>query len=186
MDQEDVDRGIRRDYLAWKKIVPILYDNCLLYAPEWPSLTAQWLPYPAPNDPNIHAQAPDDNTLLRYRSLLGTHGSPQNALMLVDVTLPANHLFDQDLAGLAERYQVSQEDTYLASDAQFKVVKRVKTGGSDVHRARYMPQDPRLLALQSSTEQLKIIRIEQALHSTFAKGYKRAPSFNLVSPIYNI
>ena len=38
-----------REYALWKKTTAYLYDNVLVHALEWPSLTVQWLPGARPS-----------------------------------------------------------------------------------------------------------------------------------------
>jgi hypothetical protein len=39
------EKTINEEYKIWKKNAPFLYNLVITHALEWPSLTAQWLPY---------------------------------------------------------------------------------------------------------------------------------------------
>ena len=43
-----------REYALWKKTTAYLYDNVLVHALEWPSLTVQWLPGAMPLSDVVH------------------------------------------------------------------------------------------------------------------------------------
>lgn len=67
------------EYKTWKKNTPFLYDVVMSHALEWPSLTAQWLPYVKSSD----------ETTVTYRIILGTHTSDEmNHLLVVSVKMP--------------------------------------------------------------------------------------------------
>ena len=137
---------ILEEYKIWKKNAPYLYDLVVTHALEWPSLTVQWLP-----DVEIE---PSKNSQTQ-RLILGTHtdGSAEdpNYLMIASVTLPLETQFPDhrpsagsgtvdhvELGGYGER----------GTQCKISVTNRILHTG-EVNRARYMPQNPCLIATRS-------------------------------------
>ncbi|KAG7669334.1 hypothetical protein Ndes2437B_g05480 [Nannochloris sp. 'desiccata'] len=72
--QDDQDRDVREQYLAWKRLVPYLYDSFINHHLTWPSLSCRW-------GPLVH----ETHTRRKQRLYLSdqTDGSEPNKLVLV-------------------------------------------------------------------------------------------------------
>ncbi|CCK70366.1 Hat2p KNAG_0E00980 [Huiozyma naganishii CBS 8797] len=118
------------EYDLWKSNVPMMYDFVSETRLVWPSLTVQWLPHSAPNP------------VTRQELILGTHTSDeeQNYLKIAVVDLPTEVT---DTSNLTE----SDEEQVRSN---IRVTRKFKHD-SEVTRARYMPQDPNILATISGT-----------------------------------
>jgi histone-binding protein RBBP4 len=154
------ERMIDAEYKIWKKNTPYLYDLVMTHALEWPSLTCQWLP----NTKDGSSTATKEHSLL-----LGTHttGEPNHLLVctvhlpahnqnpLVDNsssskagdetmvhTLPASHYDEEkgEVGGFGFHHQATPH-----LDGVVEVKMKLLHEG-EVHRARYCPQDPFVIA----------------------------------------
>ncbi|CAI5970970.1 unnamed protein product [Closterium sp. NIES-65] len=139
--------------VIWKKNTPFLYDLVITHALEWPSLTVQWMP---------ERQEPAGKDYSVQRMVLGTHTSDneQNYLMLVDVQLPLD-----DTETDARQYDEQRSDVggFGAGCAKVQVVQQINHEG-EVNRARYMPQNPFLIATKTVSAEV------------FVFDYSRHPS----------
>lgn len=133
------ERLVNEEYKIWKKNTPFLYDLVVTHALEWPSLTVQWLP------DRTDAAGKDYTT---QKVVLGTHTSEgeQNYLMLAEVQLPvedaetdARQFYDEDRG---------EYGGFGASSGKVQVVQQIHHDG-EVNRARYMPQNPYLIATKT-------------------------------------
>ncbi|KAH9075852.1 histone acetyltransferase type B subunit 2 [Lactarius deliciosus] len=104
-----------------KKNAPYLYDLMITHALDWPSLTCQWFP---------DKESPSNKPYTVHRLLLGTHTSGQAAdyLQIATVQIPTR--------------------SGPGADARIRVVQRINHAG-EVNRARYMPQNPDLIATKA-------------------------------------
>lgn len=125
------EKLINEEYKIWKKNAPFLYDLVLSHALEWPSLTVQWLP----DRVEIKEKY---NQYTVQRLILGTHTSDgeQNYLMIAEVKLPL---------------QVEQggDSGYGSAVGKVQITQRINHEG-EVNRARYMPQNPSLIATKTA------------------------------------
>lgn len=143
-------------YQLWKQNTPHLYDLLMTHALEWPSLTAQWLPNVQPlridrasymNDPDG-----DDSHTSAYvhRLLLGTHTSDeQNHLLVAGIRMPTCALSsactnERDLLTASEY----KEEHAMNPSKRIEIENRLNHDG-EVNRARYMPQNSKLVATKS-------------------------------------
>ncbi|EEB07351.1 CAF assembly factor complex subunit C [Schizosaccharomyces japonicus yFS275] len=129
-------------HARWKKNARFLYDLLATHVLPWPSLTVQWFP-------DIE-RLPQKNCL-RQRLLYGTHTPPdvKNHVDLANFELtdissmtldPSKH-YDED-AGELGGYRTEQV-------CRFHPTQQMRHQG-DVNRARYMPQNPDIIATMSS------------------------------------
>eukprot|EP01147_Barroeca_monosierra_P006473 gene6473-9349_t len=141
-DQPHIDPSeqklINEEYKIWKKNTPFLYDLVMTHALEWPSLTAQWLPdvtKPEGKDYNVH------------RIILGTHtsGDEPNHLVIANVQLPT-----PDAAVDARKYDEERGEYGGFGSVAGKVqVKMRMNHPGEVHRARYLPENPHIIATKT-------------------------------------
>jgi len=139
MATEDEEQ-ILGDYAIWKKNSPFLYDLVIAHALTWPSLTAQWLPGVTPLP---------DQECVRHRLLLGTHtdGEAQNAVLVADVLVPDD---TADIAGNGDGEKASETGIEQATKARVRISHELAHEG-EVNRARYMPQNPDVIATKTVT-----------------------------------
>lgn len=135
----------QEEYKTWKKNSPFLYDVVITHALEWPSLTVQFFPDKVVNSDQIHST---------QRLLLGTHtaeGEP-NSLLIAEVCLP---LEDVDLD--VRSTEAKQED-----DKRGKIEIKIQIPhDGEVNRARYMPQNPNIIATMSAKSSIFIFDKEK-------------------------
>eukprot|EP00823_Brevimastigomonas_motovehiculus_P002527 TRINITY_DN1543_c0_g1_i1.p1 TRINITY_DN1543_c0_g1~~TRINITY_DN1543_c0_g1_i1.p1 ORF type:complete len:448 (-),score=105.20 TRINITY_DN1543_c0_g1_i1:454-1797(-) len=138
--KEDAEEKIiNEEYKVWKKNTPFLYDLVMTHALEWPSLTVQWLP--------------DKRTEKDYsiqRLILGTHTSDNepNYLMIAEIKLP---LEDTELD--ARKYSSTTDEKnefggYGGASGKVEIIMQIDHEG-EVNRARYMPQNPNIIATKT-------------------------------------
>ncbi|KAI5116430.1 hypothetical protein M0805_000209 [Coniferiporia weirii] len=141
---EEENKIINEEYKIWKKNSPYLYDVVMTSALSWPSLTCQWFP---------DKESPPDKPYTVHRLLLGTHtsGQAQDYLQIATVHLPT-----RDGSGGGERLDHTAYDDErgelgghtLPAQPRIQVTQRINHPG-EVNRARYMPQNPDLIATKA-------------------------------------
>ncbi|EPZ36662.1 putative histone-binding protein Caf1-like protein [Rozella allomycis CSF55] len=133
------EKIINEEYKIWKKNAPYLYDLVITHALEWPTLTAQWLP---------DKETPSDKDYTIQRVILGTHTSEgeTNYLQIANVHMPK---VPTDLE--AKHYDEERKEVggYGNAEARIQVTHRINHDG-EVNRARYMPQNPCLIATRTT------------------------------------
>ncbi|PLW19053.1 hypothetical protein PCANC_07746 [Puccinia coronata f. sp. avenae] len=129
------------EYKIWKKNSPFLYDLVFTHALEWPTLTTQWFP---------DQEMSSDKTYTNQRILIGTHTSDNepNYLQIVSVRLPNPNSEELGLDKFDE--QSGEIGSYSDTQPRFKVIQSIPHVG-EVNRARYMPQNPDLIATKTVT-----------------------------------
>ncbi|KAK4685795.1 histone-binding protein RBBP4, partial [Tremellales sp. Uapishka_1] len=133
---------INEEYKIWKKNTPFLYDTVITHALTWPSLTCQWLP---------DKETPKDADYTVHRMILGTHTSGQapDQLMIAEVFLPKTGV-DQTGKEVGDLYDEDRAElgSHTKSPARIRVKQTINHDG-EVNRARYMPQNPDLIATKT-------------------------------------
>ena len=139
-----------REYALWKKTTAYLYDNVLVHALEWPSLTVQWLPGARPSA----GGAAEDWTT--HSLLLATHssGSDVDRLFVVEARLPDDDSLEE--AGRFEREGADVSHGWGGTAACVTVVAAA-TMDAEVHRVRYMPQRPNIVAVKSPASEVYVL-----------------------------
>mmetsp|Transcript_40599 Transcript_40599/g.95367 ORF Transcript_40599/g.95367 Transcript_40599/m.95367 type:complete len:418 (+) Transcript_40599:152-1405(+) len=134
-EEELEEKIVTENYKVWKKNVPFLYDRMIAHALEWPSLTIQWLP------DKISQQGKGQS---EHRMVLGTHTSEseQNYLMIAKVVMPED---DEDMENRKYSEETDEAGGYGHNKAKIEIVQKINHEG-EVNRARYMPQNPCVLA----------------------------------------
>jgi len=139
---DDVEEKlINEEYKIWKKNTPFLYDLVMTHALEWPSLTVQWLP-------TVTKQ--EDKNFAVHRLILGTHtsGGSNNYLMLANVHLP---LADASVDMRKFDEERGEYGGFGGTRGKIEIVQQMTHQG-EVNRARYMPQNPSILATRGAGE----------------------------------
>ncbi|KAH7105079.1 histone acetyltransferase type B subunit 2 [Auriculariales sp. MPI-PUGE-AT-0066] len=145
---EETNKIINEEYKIWKKNAPFLYDVVVTHALDWPSLTVQWFPDVDTNG---------DKPFTTHRLLMGTHTSGQanDYVTIANVQLPKRELPDN---GGLDREAYDEERAELGGygagggdgkTSRVQVVQKINHEG-EVNRARYMPQNPDLIATKTT------------------------------------
>lgn len=139
----DTEQLINEEYKIWKKNTPFLYDLCVTKALEWPSLTCQWLPY---------KRESSDLPYSVEKLILGTHTSDgeQNHLMVAEARVP-NDKAKVDGSKYEEGGGAADAEVGgfgAGPHSKIEIVQRINHEG-EVNRARYMPQNPFVVATKT-------------------------------------
>lgn len=121
--------GEESEYDIWRSHVPLMYDFISETKLIWPSLTIEWLPL-------------QEKLSTRQELLIGTHtdDEEQNYLKIASIELPEETV--------DPKYQVQDDDaseTEPDVKSNIKVIQKFKHD-YEVTRARYMPQNPNIIA----------------------------------------
>uniref|UniRef100_A0A8C6WZ75 RB binding protein 7, chromatin remodeling factor n=1 Tax=Neogobius melanostomus TaxID=47308 RepID=A0A8C6WZ75_9GOBI len=136
------ERVINEEYKIWKKNTPFLYDLVMTHALEWPSLTVQWLP-------DINRPEGKDYTV--HRLALGTHTSDeQNHLVIASVQIP-----NDDAQFDASHYDSEKGGELGGAQREIEIEIKINHEG-EVNRARYMPQNPCIIATKTPTSDVLV------------------------------
>ena len=115
------------------------------HALEWPSLTCQWLP-------DKRAVAGKDHSI--HRLVLGTHTTDgeQNYLMIAEARLP-----NEDAEIDARKYDDERGEAggFSGANTKVEITQKINHEG-EVNRARYMPQNPYLIATKSIASEVYV------------------------------
>ncbi|KAL2915395.1 Histone acetyltransferase type B subunit 2 [Polyrhizophydium stewartii] len=132
------EKTINDEYKVWKKNSPFLYDLVVTHALEWPTLTCQWFP---------DVERPDGKDYVLQRLLIGTHTSEgaQNYLQIAQVQLP-NESADTDTRRVDE--DRGEAGSYGGAECKINIIQKINHDG-EVNRARYMPQNPDIIATRT-------------------------------------
>lgn len=141
------DAVVEEEYNVWKRNSPFLYDLVMTHALQWPSLTVQWMPEVTPGK---------DGAEDIHRLLIGTHTTSsgegeenleQNYLMVAETKLPS-----PETELVAKAYDDGDGDVggFGATPEKIRIVTKIAHDG-EVNKARYMPQNPSLIATKSPT-----------------------------------
>ncbi|KAI3621980.1 retinoblastoma binding protein 4 [Moniliophthora roreri] len=127
-----------------KKNAPYLYDLVITHALDWPSLTCQWFP---------DKESPANKSYTIHRLLLGTHtsGQAQDYLQIATVSIPK-----RDNSASAQKLSRNDYDDErgelgghtIPPAPRIQVTQKINHAG-EVNRARYMPQNPDLIATKA-------------------------------------
>lgn len=147
-DDDHLDEKIiNEEYKVWKMNAPYLYDLVITHALEWPSLTVQWMP---------EIERIEGSEYFTQRLLLGTHTSEDepNYLQLATVQLPKS--LDKGIPqatdnhdDLSQTHETPKKFGMGGGECKIKVSQRISHDG-EVNRARYLPQNPCILASRTT------------------------------------
>lgn len=148
-EQAKLELELEEEYNVWLRNSVYLYDYQKTYGLEWPSLTVQWLP-------GIQDH-PDDKDLCVQNLLLGTHASDgePNYLLLAEVTLP---LPSSEIDLRTEEGGEVKNHSKPGSVIHYKT--RIRHDG-EVNRARYMPQNSKLIATKAPSENVYVFDLSK-------------------------
>ncbi|KAJ7269351.1 histone acetyltransferase type B subunit 2 [Mycena haematopus] len=156
---EEENKLINEEYKTWKKNAPYLYDIVITHALDWPSLTCQWFP-----DKESSASKP----YTTHRLLLGTHtsGQAQDYLQIASVQIPKRT--NGSGAEKLDRADYDDERGELGGHTippapRIQIIQKINHTG-EVNRARYMPQNPDLIATKAITGEVLVF--DRTKHSS--------------------
>ncbi|KAF7783983.1 hypothetical protein Agabi119p4_148 [Agaricus bisporus var. burnettii] len=172
---EEENKLINEEYKIWKKNAPYLYDVVITHALDWPSLTCQWFP-----DKELNENKP----YTTHRLLLGTHtsGQAQDYLQIAQVQIPKRG-HPSTGADKLDRADYDDDRKELGGHTippapRIQIIQRINHSG-EVNRARYMPQNPDLLATKAVTGEVLIF--DRTKHSSEPeRGGECKPDIRLV------
>ncbi|GJE86228.1 WD40 domain-containing protein [Phanerochaete sordida] len=151
LQAEEENKLINEEYKIWKKNAPYLYDVVITHALDWPSLTCQWFP---------DKESPPNKPYTVHRLLLGTHtsGQAQDYLQIAEVHLPK-----RDESASADKLDRSDYDDErgelgghsIPPQPRIHVIQKINHKG-EVNRARYMPQNPDLIATKAVSGEIYV------------------------------
>ncbi|KAI6652681.1 histone-binding protein Caf1 isoform X2-like [Oopsacas minuta] len=143
-DEALEERLVNEEYKIWKKNTPFLYDMVTTHALEWPSLTAQWLP---------DITRPEGKDFFIHRLILGTHTSDeQNHLLIANVRIPNPEVLVDEGKWDAER---GEYGSFGSAVGKIDIEIKINHEG-EVNRARYMPQNPCVIATKTPTSDVLV------------------------------
>lgn len=124
MAEEQQEVNIKDEYELWRKNCRYMYEFVSETALTWPSLTVQWLP-----------TSQNTGNAIDAKLLLGTHTSQEakNFLKVASTQIPAT------------TEKSVEEDSKQKISSKIKITQKFECD-SEVNRARYMPQDPNIVA----------------------------------------
>ncbi|CAF4374740.1 unnamed protein product, partial [Rotaria sp. Silwood2] len=127
---------------------PFLYNLVITHALEWPSLTVQWLP---------HVRTEEGRDYNTHRLILGTHTSDeQNHLVIASVQLPKED-FELDTSHYDN--ERAEFGGFGLINGRIEVDTKINHEG-EVNRARYMPQNPQIIATKTPLSDVLIFNID--------------------------
>ncbi|KAG6813241.1 Histone acetyltransferase type B subunit 2 [Tricholoma furcatifolium] len=172
---EQLHRQLTKWHPFRKKNAPYLYDVVITHALDWPSLTCQWFPdkESSPNKPYT-----------THRLLFGTHtsGQAQDYLQIATVQIPkregaaygGDKLDSNDYSD--ERGELGGHT--IPPAPRIQVIQKINHAG-EVNRARYMPQNPDLIATKTITGEVFVF--DRTKHSSEPeRGGQCKPDIRLI------
>jgi len=170
---EEENKIINEEYKIWKKNAPYLYDVVITHALDWPSLTCQWFP---------DKESPPGKNYTVHRLLLGTHtsGQAQDYLQIAQVQLPKR---DGEGSDKLDRGDYDDERGELGGHSippqpRIQIIQKINHKG-EVNRARYMPQNPDLIATKAVSGEVYVF--DRTKHSSEPeRGGQCKPDITLV------
>lgn len=180
------EKLIGEEYKQWMQNAPQLYNLVITQLIEWPSITVEWLP---------NRQEPSGKDYAVQTVVLGTQtmNNEPNYLLLAQVELPLEDEdseeeeedFKVKVEGEEEEKE-ADEDEYdddagryedeadddgrpkimltTAANRKVHIIQQIKHDGH-VHRARYMPQNPFIIA--TKTVSAEVYMFDSRKHPSF-------------------
>ncbi|KIM32389.1 hypothetical protein M408DRAFT_326976 [Serendipita vermifera MAFF 305830] len=142
----DENQMINEEYKIWKKNAPYLYDVVITHALDWPTLTCQWFP---------DREVVSNKSFTNHRLLLGTHTSNQASdfVQIASLQLPRRDGLPGEENIGKDQYDEEKGELVAPAGARtspFSITQRINHDG-EVNCARYMPQNPDIIATKTTT-----------------------------------
>ncbi|KAG7810850.1 hypothetical protein KL921_002478 [Ogataea angusta] len=139
-ESDPIGEQRREEYFIWKKNAPLLYDYIQTTSLLWPSLTVQWFP-------DLEDIA--DTDYQQHRLLLGSHSSGFSKCESLNLYGLKTLRQSAKLVDIATDYDpIKNEFIAKRNDwhaTKMSLVQKIPHRG-EINRARYMPQNPDLIA----------------------------------------
>lgn len=166
-----IDDTSHRNYRAWKKNAPFLYDYLSTHALLWPSLSVQFFPdlqtVSSEFIPGLARQKslPD---LHIQRLVYGTYTMGQAVDSISIASLPMFRSINRHISVSNLDYNAEKQEFELSqvSCPKLKVTQQINHSG-DVNRVKYMPQNPNVLATANNWGDINIY--ERTKHSSLKR-----------------
>lgn len=166
-DENIEEPKLLAEYRIWKKNAVYLYDLMISTRLTWPSLTVQWYP---------DIEQVDGGRLKRHKLLLGTQTSGQSKefLRIVSIDLPEETLSNGErIVPNLSKYDAEKGEIggYMNQSHSKAHITQFIDHEGEVNSAKYMPQNPNIVASASSTG--KCFIYDTTKHPLQARGYPR-------------
>lgn len=195
-----VDEETQNQYKIWKKNTPFLYDYVVTHSLLWPSMTVQFFPdleRSSHNDTyneDLNDTSKDfagdsedfEYQLLLQRILIGTFTLGQSIDNISLLQLPYYRSLNKHLKADAIDYVQEKQEFQMTKigKTKIKVLQRINHLG-DVNRARYMPQNPNVIASCNNLGDLVVY--DRTKQSSFRNNFVgddvdiNTPQFRLIN-----
>ncbi|KAG8876697.1 Histone acetyltransferase type B subunit 2 [Tulasnella sp. 331] len=184
MDDDQLDTVDNKtvNEVILKKNAPFLYDVIITHALDWPTLTIQWFP---------DAEHPPGKNYSVHRLLMGTHtsGAQQDYLQIAQIQIPhqsSRGADDGDEGGDEEDEDERGDGMELGGygrnphPSRIQIIQRIPHK-DEINRARYMPQNPDLIATKTTSGSIYIFdRTKHASEPPMGKETVCKPDMELV------
>ena len=157
--EQDQKEGIsvEDEYKLWRSNVPMMYDFVSETKLVWPSLTLEWLPGSSAS--SVGRTGPEEG-YIRQELLLGTHtsGEEENYLKIAAIDLPmalCDTKEDNDNDNNDEKKLLAPNSEFEPRKSNIKIIKKFPHD-LEVTRARYMPQDPDIIATMNGAGRISL------------------------------
>mmetsp|Transcript_17063 Transcript_17063/g.23667 ORF Transcript_17063/g.23667 Transcript_17063/m.23667 type:complete len:433 (+) Transcript_17063:133-1431(+) len=171
-DIKEMERVINEEYKIWKKNSPFLYDLVLTHALEWPTLTVQWTPERRTDESGNNVQ----------KLIIGTHTNDsekeQNYLMLASVRLPSDETQVDGRQYDDSRKEVGGFGAGKDSKGRLEIERKINHDG-EVNRARFMPQNPNLIATKPSVAEVLVFDLTKFPTTPAPNDHRCNPTIRL-------
>lgn len=175
-----IDKETQNKYRVWKKNTPYLYDYISTNSLLWPSLSVQFFP-----DAEIRASADTESweTVIQ-RLLVGTFtlGQGKDTLSVYRHSYYPNLKARLNVASLTYNSDKEEFEIGRVPNKKLHLMQSISHLG-DVNRAKYMPQNPDVIASANNLGDLVVY--DRTKHSSFqsalASEVVAAPELRLVS-----
>lgn len=139
-DSAQKELTIKEEYQLWRKNCRYMYEFVTETALVWPSITIQWLP-----------EYVDNDGILDSKLLLGTHtsGEDTNYLKLASTQVPTKKTNDK------------------SANTRIKVIKKFENN-FEINRARYMPQDPNVVATINGEGEIDLYKLNDDSNKAYS------------------
>lgn len=182
-DEAHIDQETQDNYRIWKKNAPFLYDYLTTHPLLWPSLSVQFFP-DLERLSRSSGESPEPETVAQ-RLLVGTFtlGKHTDSISILRLPYYTNLSCHVNIDRLNYHPDKQEFEVTSASSKKISTLQKINHLG-DVNRARYMPQNPDVIASCNNFgsvlvyDRTKHANVKTALADTDIG----APQLRLVSP----
>ncbi|KAJ9095876.1 hypothetical protein QFC19_007365 [Naganishia cerealis] len=144
-EEAHIDQETQDNYRIWKKNAPFLYDYLTTHPLLWPSLSVQF--FPDLEKLSVGSQESLDPETVAQRLLVGTFtlGKYTDSISILRLPYYTNLSRHVNIDRLNYHADKQEFEVTSASSKKISTVQKINHLG-DVNRARYMPQNPDVIA----------------------------------------